>query len=201
MNGADAMPSPSDEATREFQLETRHLAFLIAVVLGLCVASFLLGRWVERQNEPADVRAVRTEAGGTVEDEGDVAGDLTYFDTLKTDKTVPLEPEKRPSGARSTPARTDRSAVTPPQSSPPSARVADPRRSVNEGVMIQVFASKDRAAADAIRKRLRWKGYTALLVSDAGSWKVRVGPYAAREDAERWAAVIRQQENLKTWIP
>jgi cell division septation protein DedD len=72
---------------------------------------------------------------------------------------------------------------------------------VNEGVMIQVFASKDRAAAEAIRKRLRGKGYTALLVSDAGSWKVRVGPYADREEAEKSAVVLREQENLKTWIP
>ena len=192
------MPARSDEATRELQLETRHLAFLIALVLGLCVASFLLGRWVERQNEPANVAAVRSETG-TVKDEGDVAGDLTYFDTLKTDRPAPLEPERRPSGARSTTTRTDRSAVTPPPAT--ASRPADPRRSVSEGVMIQVFASKDRASAEAIRKRLRGKGYTALLVSDAGSWKVRVGPYADREEAERSAAVLRQQENLKTWIP
>ncbi|MGH9867528.1 MAG: SPOR domain-containing protein [Candidatus Polarisedimenticolia bacterium] len=199
MSRADNMASSSDEAAREFQLETRHLAFLIAVVMGLCVASFLLGRWVERQNEPASVAAVRAEGGASVKDEGDVAGDLTYFDTLKTDKPAPLDPERKPAPARSTPARSERSAITPPQAATP--RPADPRRSVNEGVMIQVFASKDRAAADAIRKRLRGKGYTALLVSDSGSWKVRVGPYADREEAERSAAVIRQQENLKTWIP
>lgn len=197
------MAGRGDEVTRELQLETKHLAFLIVLVLGLCVASFMLGRWVERQNPPPVAAASRAaEENGTVEDEGDVASDLTFFDTLKNDRAAPLQPaapsEKtaRPTTPRPQPSRAavESSPVTPP-------RTPDPRRSVNEGVMIQVFASKDKAAADAIRKRLRGKGYTALLVSDAGSWKVRVGPYADREEAERSAAILRAQENLKTWIP
>ncbi|MFQ5700415.1 MAG: hypothetical protein ACE5HU_01045, partial [Acidobacteriota bacterium] len=40
---------------RDFQLETRHLAFLIALVVALCIASFMLGRWVERQSLGAEV--------------------------------------------------------------------------------------------------------------------------------------------------
>jgi len=67
--------------------------------------------------------------------------------------------------------------------------------------MIQVFASKDRSAAESIRRRLRTKGYTALLVPDRGTYKVRVGPYADREEAERAATILREQEKLTTWIP
>jgi hypothetical protein len=191
------MAGRPEETTREFQLETRHLAFLIVLVVALCLASFMLGRWVERQNGGAPVsEALSRPDAATVGDGGDVADDLTFFDTLKNDRPAPLE-TVRESPAR--PSRPEPSRAAAP--APAGPRANDPRRSVNEGVMIQVFASKDKAAADAIRKRLRSRGYTALLLPDGGSWKVRVGPYADREEAERSAAVLRQQENLKTWIP
>lgn len=194
------MAGRPEETAREFQLETRHLAFLIVLVVALCLASFMLGRWVERQNAgPAVSDAVTRPEGATVTDEGDVSKDLTFFDTLKNERPAPLESAPEPAPARAMkPVASRAAAASPPPATP---RPADSRRSVSDGVMIQVFASKDKAAADAIRKRLRARGYTALLVPDGGSWKVRVGPYADREEAERSAAVLRQQENLKTWIP
>jgi cell division septation protein DedD len=193
---------PEGPPAQEFQLETKHLAFLILLVLVLCVASFLFGRWVERQSlglGASSAGGIRRDADANVEDMGDVSKELTFFDTLKGDKSAPMP---QPSADRSTaPARsasTATAAAAPPRGAGSSG---PPRRSVNEGVMIQVFASKDRAAADAIRKRLRARGYTALLVSEGGSWKVRVGPYADREEAQRSAAVLHEQEKLTTWIP
>jgi cell division septation protein DedD len=192
------MAGRPDETAREFQLETRHLAFLIVLVVALCLASFMLGRWVERQNAgPAVSEAIARPDAAAVSEEGDVAKDLTFFDSLKNDSPAPLETVHESAPVRQAKPEPSRAASQSP--SPP--RASDSRRSVNEGVMIQVFASRDKAAADAIRKRLRTRGYTALLVADAGSWKVRVGPYADREEAERSAAVLREQENLKTWIP
>jgi len=90
-----------------------------------------------------------------------------------------------------------------PVASSGGARRPEPagRRSVGEGIMVQVLASKQRAPADELRQRLRRKGYTALLVVEEGTYKVRVGPYADREEAERAADVLRDQENLTTWIP
>jgi len=183
---------PGDQ---EFQLEARHLTFLVLVVVALCVASFMLGRWVERQSlgaAPA-LASERGEGDGRVEEMGDVAKELTFFDTLKNDKPVGLV-EKPGAPASSHPP-----AATAARTE--SAPAPSKGRSVGEGLMIQVFASKDRAPADAVRKRLRAKGYTALLVSGGGSWKVRVGPYPDREEAERAASVLREQEKLSTWIP
>jgi cell division septation protein DedD len=192
-----------DGPQQEFQLETRHLVLLIALVLVLCVASFMLGRWVERQSlGPAIAGSAAGGKSGDAEvaDMGDVSKDLTFFDTLEGNKPAPLEPPT--SSRRSTTPVKPRTAATArtgaDTASPPSV---NPRRSVNEGVMIQVFASKDRAAADAIRRRLRSKGYTALLVPDRGTYKVRVGPYADREEATRAADILREQEKLTTWIP
>src|SRR5574342_1250820 len=179
---ADAGRGGSDApAPQEFQLETKHLAFLILLVLVLCVASFLFGRWVERQSLGLGASSGgidRRGADANVEDMGDVSKELTFFDTLKGDKPAPMPqaPADRPTAGGPT-----RSASTGPSAAATTrgaSGAGTPRRSVNEGVMIQVFASRDRAAADTIRKRLRARGYTALLVSEGGSWKVRVGPYA-----------------------
>jgi len=179
---------------QEFQLEAKHLTVLVFLVVALCVASFMLGRWVERQSLGATIPAVasgRTEGDAKVEEMGDVAKELTFFDTLKTEEPVGLETAPGEAAPRPAPV--------PAKKTPVATR--SPQRSVGEGVMIQVFASKDRAPADAVRKKLRAKGYTALLVPEGGAWKVRVGPYADREEAERSAAVLREQEKLSTWIP
>ena len=173
---------------REFQLETRHLTFLVFLVVALCVASFLLGRWVERQSLGPDLPGLTARGGGgSVDEEGDVAEELTFFDSLKNDKPVPLEPEA------------DLQPVTADAGR--SSRPATDGRSVEEGIMVQVLASKQRRQADELRRALRSKGYTALIVREDGTYKVRVGPYADREEAERAAEILREQENVTTWIP
>ncbi len=183
---------PLASRDREFQLEARHLALLVLLVVALCAASYQVGRWVERRSAEASAPpglAPDGRAPASVEDAGDVSRDLTFFDTLGGGDPVPLEAPPR---ARETPIR--------PRSAGASAPSA-PRRSVSEGVMIQVFASKDRKAADSLRRRLRSRGYTALLVSEGGFHKVRVGPYADGEEAQRAAGVLREQEGLETRIP
>jgi cell division protein FtsN len=199
------------DAGQEFQLETRHLVFLIALVVVLCVASFMLGRWVERQSLGPTLASGAGSARGApdakIEDVGDVSKDLTFFDTLTGNEPAPLRPDTAPRATREVSAPPARAAedvaraATAGGAGAPPAGSASGRRSVNDAVMIQVLVSKDRAAADNLRRRLRAKGYTVVLVPDRGSYKVRVGPYADREEAERVAGLLREQEHLSTWIP
>lgn len=176
---------------KEFQLEVRHMAFLLLLVVALCVASFMLGRWVERQSAGTDIEHAASEQEGRMEDGGDVARDLTFFDSLKNEQPVPLEEGAAGGRAPLKPAPS-RAAAAPAPSS---------RRSVEEGIFIQVIATAQRSAAESVRKRLRDDGYTALMVSEGGTWKVRVGPYADRADAERAAVRLRNEKGLTTWIP
>ncbi len=193
MSGGGRPGIPARPADSEFQIETRHLAFLIFIVVVLCVASFMLGRWVERQRLGPDLTALSAaEGGGAIEEMGDVGEDLTFFDSLKSDQPVPLED-----------AGTDARAPLPSVAAGPGtpATPTGSRRSVEEGVFIQVLATAQRSAAASLRSRLRDRGYTALLVSESGTWKVRVGPYADREEAERAAQRLRELEGVTTWIP
>lgn len=103
------------------------------------------------------------------------------------------------SAVRATPRPTVASRATPkatPATKPQKAAPAPINR-----LTIQVGAFKERAAAEAIVKRLKGKGYSAYLVpASEGLFNVRVGSFTDREDAERVLAKLETQEKFKPFI-
>jgi DedD protein len=102
-------------------------------------------------------------------------------------------------GARPEPAvKTPAKAPAPQPVAEPIAPRAEP------SFTIQVGAFKDRATADGVVTRLKSKGFAAYILSpdgsDPGLFVVRVGHYAARADAERAEARLRDQEKFKPFI-
>src|SRR5262249_32677177 len=91
-----------------------------------------------------------------------------------------------------------------PPSEPPRQAAADPDPASRAGVYIQVMATRDAAAATAIRSRLSAKGYPVGISSGSGAdatlRRVKVGPYAGRAEAEKVARKLRSEEGLRTWI-
>jgi cell division septation protein DedD len=87
--------------------------------------------------------------------------------------------------------------VTPP---PPAAGSAQP------GIWaVQVVALTDRAAASAVVQRLSSKGYPAFLVTpQSGSavqnYKVQVGRFEDRSQAELTAGRLKKEEQFQPWI-
>jgi hypothetical protein len=81
----------------------------------------------------------------------------------------------------------------------PAVAAAPPGR-----VAIQVGAFTEGAAAEKLADRLRSRGYPVYVTpgarSDAPRWRVRVGPLADREEAERVAARLKTEERLPTWV-
>ncbi|MEL7058882.1 MAG: SPOR domain-containing protein [Acidobacteriota bacterium] len=115
-----------------------------------------------------------------------------------------------PAGASSgSPAAGTPAAGTPAaQPSPPPA--AAPRRDASsaapptDGLVIQVFSSRDEAQARRVLGQMRADGHRAYLDSvDVGSTamhRVRIGPFAARPQAERTADQVKRKFRLETWI-
>jgi DedD protein len=70
--------------------------------------------------------------------------------------------------------------------------------------VIQVFSSPDKAQADRIRGQLAGGGYTAYLspVEKAGHtmYRVRLGPFGSRDDAQKVAEKVRKGYKLDTWV-
>jgi cell division septation protein DedD len=92
-------------------------------------------------------------------------------------------------------------AVTPLADTAVSAAMAEPR---GDGFAIQVAALKGRGEAEAVVTKLKGKGYSAFLMPPlAGQpsvFRVRVGKFKTRADAEKTATRLEREEQFKPWI-
>ena len=115
-------------------------------------------------------------------------------------KPTPRPPARAtpPPAPKATPRATPRAT---PKATPAPRTAAKPAPSPLNRLTIQVGAFKERAAAEAIVKRLKGKGYSAYLVPvSEGLYNVRVGSFTDREDAERILAKLESQEKFKPFI-
>jgi len=73
--------------------------------------------------------------------------------------------------------------------------------STADGFRVQVFASSDREIAENARmvatQRLRLPGYLDL---EAGVYKVRVGDFVTRADADKALPTVRAADYADAWI-
>jgi DedD protein len=69
---------------------------------------------------------------------------------------------------------------------------------------VQIAALRERSEADAIAKRLASKGYQAyVLLPAVGAtpvYKVQVGRFKSKQDAEKTAARLKKEEQFSPWV-
>lgn len=103
--------------------------------------------------------------------------------------------------ARAVPAR----AV--PAKSVPATKAADTPASGGSnaaGFQVQVAAYQRQGDATTVRDRLARKGYPAFVATattSAGTWyRVRVGGYETRNEAQAVATRLKREEQLEPWV-
>jgi DedD protein len=118
---------------------------------------------------------------------------------------APLDPaaegEPAPLGAGALDAeREERVAAAAPLAPPQAAVSLDPAAA--PGWSIQVGAFGNEGTARELAGELGRRGYSAYIVDlgEDARFKVRVGPIATREEAERVAARLKSEQRLPTWI-
>ncbi len=192
------------EGLHEVQLSGKHIVFLFMAATLVAVVVFLFGVWVGRGVETR--RTARAErapapAGHEVEplpapaDVGSPArGEtLTYPQSLQSEGPIEERLEAAPP-----PPVSESPAAAPAQS--PAARPAP-----EAGWVVQVAALRDRDAALAIVKRLLDKQYPAFLLEPepgvpAPAYRVRVGRFPERAEAERVARRLEREERFKPFV-
>jgi len=180
----------------ELQLDTAQIVLVIASLVGLCAASFFLGRWLERDRWQ-DLSG-RTTPASTKIQETDATAGLTFFDTLGKSAAEPGR-QARPAPAPA-PAPSPAAPATPP-SAPPST-VSPQAAPAAGGFAVQVF-SGDRAQADKLASTLSRKGYTTKVIAGTGGAKtarVRVVGYKTRADADRAVGRLQKEDKLRPWV-
>jgi cell division septation protein DedD len=88
-----------------------------------------------------------------------------------------------------------------PAEAPPSTESA---AAAGQGFAVQIAALNVRSEADAIAKRLTSKGYSAYVLTPANGtptvFRVRVGKFSTRREAETVAAKLQKEEQFKPWV-
>ena len=121
------------------------------------------------------------------------------------DNTPAPKPEvpapAKPAPAKTTPPATTTAPAPAPAAAAPAPTTPEPSGS---GFAIQVAALKEVSEADAIVKRLASKGYPAYVVAPAkgapAMYRVRVGKYKDRREADTVAARLQKEEQFKPWV-
>ncbi len=127
-------------------------------------------------------------------------------ESLKTPaKPKPAEAPARADKAASAPA----AANTPPpaekaKAPSPVADQSKPASVTSGGFAVQITALRDRGEADAIVKRLVTKGYPAYVLNPLPGkppvYRVQVGRYQVRGDADRIAGRLQKEEQFSPWV-
>jgi cell division septation protein DedD len=212
---ADATHDFGDEGFHEIHLSGKQLVFLFMATTVVSVIIFLLGVQVgrgvpvQRSSEPPmeSAAAAPNQPSSSAAPPGagppaaeppppaDDGANLSYKERLE-EPTPPKETLKQaePSAAEKRPAP----APAPPPATEPVAGA--PQRGT---WVLQVHALRDAKVANGIVQRLSKKGYPAFVVSSGAPtsmYRVFVGRYQDRSEAERVAERLRKEEQFKPWI-
>jgi cell division septation protein DedD len=206
-----------DDGFHEIQLNGKQLVFLfmaatvVSVVIFLC--GVLVGRGVRAERGAAEaaitevpvVDTTQASAASTpmpapagsdprVAAPPPTVDDLSYFNRLEK-PDAPAETLKESKEAEK---------PAPAKAIPAPPRATDAGAVAKQGYAVQLAALNSRSEADAMAKRLSTKGYAAYVVAPPGGtpavYRVRVGTFPTRREAETIAAKLEKEEQFKPWV-
>ena len=160
-----------------------------------------------QSSSPADTAS----SGEPVSSQEDLK-ELTYAKRLEAPEPPPepaVEPAAPPVPAVET--KVERPSVVPTATkavdgtkSVDATKAVDPSEPKGNGFVVQVASLRSRDEADAIARRLSSKGFPSFVSTPGSSgprvFRVRVGKYADRGQAETVARRLEKEEQFKPWI-
>ena len=217
----DLSHDTGEDGFHEIQLSGKQLVFLFMVTTVISVVIFLCGVLVGRSVKGDTVNAADPLIAGaqpspvaserpapTTPPATAHEGGLSYSDRLQNEK--PVKEELKPSSEAKPPASETKPAADPapapvPAPAPPAPTAGSAAAARPGTWAVQVVALTDRSAANAVVQRLSGKGYPAFLVTpQAGApvqnYKVQVGRYADRAEAEQIKNRLKKEEQFEPWI-
>lgn len=210
------MPDPihdqPEDGFHEIQFSLKQLVFLFMLTTVVLVLTFLsgvlVGRAVETEDQLPDEAVVTTDKTPDPADlsEPTPSQPLGAHDDLQRDKAAavkpPETPDPTPPPPDPVPETTEPEQKPEPKTEPqkpeskPAAGVPTSGRPGTWFLQLSALRNQD-AAADMVRE-LAAKGYPAYLQEPQGDalYRVRIGRYRDRAEADRVAARLKRQENF-----
>lgn len=162
---------------------------------------------LEKPSQPAEelkpTAPVQPNAAAVTKPTKDAATKPATPSTPAATPSKPASPAPTPPKSASpapTPAASP--AATPTATVPATPAGAEPTAA--GGFAVQVAAVNVRGDADTIAKRLASKGYAAYVETPTNNtgvvFRVRVGKFKTRREAEVIAAKLQKEEQIKPWV-
>lgn len=155
-----------------------------------------------------DVGSAPRPRGPKTEAERQAAQERRRRRQERLDTTQAPEGEVPRSAPSQPPARSEPAAKPPPPPPPPTTTVAPPPpptvSAPQEGFVIQVFSTHEQPQARKVLNQLQGGGFLAFMspveVDGTTMYRVRIGPFKDKAQAEASAAQVRQKYKLDTWV-
>jgi cell division septation protein DedD len=124
---------------------------------------------------------------------------------VQTTKAEPRTPSPAPAAAATATAAKSPAAApaAPAATNTPTAVPSSPPSGPKNGYAVQVAAVNARGEADTIVRRLSAKGYSAYVEvpkNTASVFRVRVGTFRTRREAQTMADRLKKEEKFKPWV-
>lgn len=172
-------------AGREVRLEGASLWIAGGLLFAMLVGAFYLGRWSASGDAAAGPRGPDPLGQVRSAEPAPARDPAGFFDKVGD------------SGGREEPRRQAR--TEPPSAGAPAVRTATPG-----DWFVQVFAGRDREAAEVLVRRLGASGHAVRLDAEAEGqgalYKVRVGGFATKEAADAAAGKLRTEGESGAWV-
>jgi len=222
------MVSEQEPSYYEIALTNRQVLVAFVILLVCVLAAFFAGVWIGRgspaaasdtpqqaaaeptpSTQPEELAFFndgegKTGTGTERPDLQDLAQHPRQGTTLAEDLGVKDAPRAGASPAPAAPGGEPEGEPGPSEapSAPPAAGTAAPAASAAPAgaLFIQVFSSRDELQARRLETRMRASGFKAFLSPAGPMFRVRVGPFTQRADADAAAAKARREFRVDTWI-
>jgi hypothetical protein len=180
---------------REFRLEGATLVVVVVVLVVALGGAFYVGRLVERKDRPAGVFAPgagEDPLANVAESAGpaDVDESSGFFDDGEGAQTE-LEPDRE----------VRRGLGKAEDEKAPAAVV---QAATAGSYFVQLWAGRDRQAAEVMIEKLQKEGYSVRLFSDRVEsdtlYKVRVGGFETEDQARNMATELEQKGYRGAWV-
>ena len=185
------------------------LASVIIFFLGIVVGRGIEERKMTRPEEPLIKIPVNPSAQGKGA-AGSARDELTFYDTLvesspagepkPSEKPIQSAREVKTKGREVPGPASLRAAEKPSREIPHDASAANSAAESGKAWYVQVNAFPDEKSGQIFVDKLRNKGYKAYLAEGRNQgqlwYRVRVGEFSSREEAERIAEILKSKENF-----
>jgi cell division septation protein DedD len=210
------MAEYDDAGYYELQLNNKQLVFFFMAAVAIAVVVFLCGVMVGRGVHDATIAAAGTNivTGSEVSPASgltpaDVRKELDYQRRLESPRVedklegTSTNPEQLVAGATQRPATEETKPVEPePAQNPPAQASGGAPPSTTLLGSATGVALKTEDAAGTLVSQLRAKGYRAYVESgeSTGLFRVRVGRFQNRTEADKVAQMLRDTERFKPFV-